>query len=585
MSVGVPVVSVSGKNVLGKYQILREIARSNDVVYEAIDPAMGRRLAIKELLLPQHLSPTQRRERIARFYREAKAAGTLTHPNIVTIHDVGNDGDRHFIAMEYLDGHSLREVLRMRGALPVAEAVEVALQLCNALGYAHAHGIVHRDVKPDNVHSLSGGAVKLTDFGIAAITAEPSMTAQGQVFGTPSYMSPEQVASSTVDNRSDIFSFGVMFFEILTGRKPFQGDSVITITYNIMNMEPILPPSIPAGLHPIIRRALAKEPNQRYQNMALVAADLNAEKYSMLSGYFNYQSTQMPGQNRPSQHDVKTQLGQPAALSNVRSGITQVFHRSTDGTLTPALETNFSNAGVSLKPTLIAAGTVIGLFAVVLGMIFSIIFFVNRGQATKQRVQAKSLIMQGTQAQQAGNYDTAAARFDEARKTAPDTPEASAATKDLSSAEVNKGNQATAANDPAAAAAAYQSALQVDGNNAVADDNLGTTQAQQGDIQSALKSWQAAMVADRSSAAGIDAQRRSTAAYMQMAQVASSHNDSNNALAYWQKVIEISPGSPEALQAQQMINSAPIANNGETVTGSGTNIQLPPSPVVPNVNP
>lgn len=274
-------MAVSSNTILGKYRIIREIARSNDIVYEAIDPTMARRVAIKELQLPLHLAGAQKRERIERFYREAKAAGTLSHRNIVTIHDVGQENDRHFLVMEYLEGQSLRDILQMQGALPLKETVEITLQLCDALAYAHSRGVVHRDVKPDNVHILPGGVIKLTDFGIARITAEPSITSQGQVFGTPSYMSPEQVASHTVDHRTDLFSMGITLYEMLTGRKPFQGDSVITITYNIMNVQPTMPVGVPAALQQILQRALSKDPNLRYQNAAAMAADLRAEKFAL----------------------------------------------------------------------------------------------------------------------------------------------------------------------------------------------------------------------------------------------------------------------------------------------------------------
>jgi serine/threonine protein kinase len=289
-------VAVQNNTILGKYRVIREIARSNDIVYEGVDPSMGRRVAIKELAIPQHLSGSQKRERIERFYREAKAAGTLSHPNIVTIYDVGQEGERHFIVMEYLEGHSLREIQQMQGALPVKESLEIALQLCDALGYAHSRGIVHRDVKPDNIHILPGGVIKLTDFGIARITAEPSITAHGQVFGTPSYMSPEQVASHTVDHRTDIFSMGITLYEMLTGRKPFAGDSVITITYNIMNIQPPMPTGVPPGMHSILQKGLAKDVNFRYQNAAAMAADIRAEKFALESGN---KTAQMQGMQMP----------------------------------------------------------------------------------------------------------------------------------------------------------------------------------------------------------------------------------------------------------------------------------------------
>lgn len=264
-------------NTLGKYQILREIARSNDIVYEAVDPSLGRHVALKELNLPPNLTGAQKRERIERFLREGKAAGQLAHPNIVTIYDVGQENDRFYIAMEYLQGQTLRETLQMRGALPVKDAIDITLQLCSALSYAHQNNIVHRDVKPENVQILPGGYVKLTDFGIARIMSEPSITANGQVFGTPSYMSPEQVSGRNIDGRSDIFALGVMLYEMLAGHKPFSGDTVVTITYNIMNSEPPPPPGVPPYLVGIIRKAMAKDQNMRYSNVEQLIADLKQD--------------------------------------------------------------------------------------------------------------------------------------------------------------------------------------------------------------------------------------------------------------------------------------------------------------------
>ena len=307
-------MAVSSNTILGKYRIIREIARSNDIVYEAIDPTMARRVAVKELQLPPHLAGAQKRERIERFYREAKAAGTLSHRNIVTIHDVGQENDRHFLVMEYLEGQSLRDILQMQGALPLKETVEITLQLCDALAYAHSRGVVHRDVKPDNVHILPGGVIKLTDFGIARITAEPSITSQGQVFGTPSYMSPEQVASHTVDHRTDLFSMGITLYEMLTGRKPFQGDSVITITYNIMNVQPTMPVGVPAALQQILQRALAKDPNLRYQNAAAMAADLRAEKFALTASPSSPASATAPAPPPGKSAPLTFAAGAPGAM-------------------------------------------------------------------------------------------------------------------------------------------------------------------------------------------------------------------------------------------------------------------------------
>jgi serine/threonine protein kinase len=270
------------EQMLGRYQIVREIARSNDVVYEAVDPTMNRRVALKELALTSSLVGTARRQRIERFYREARAAGAMSHPNIVTIYEVGEDNGRYFIAMEYLEGGTLREKMSLSGALPLSEALAIGIALCDALEYAHNHGIVHRDIKPDNVHLLPGGRVKLTDFGIARIAHEEQLTVAGQVFGTPSYMSPEQILGGAIDARTDIFSMGVLLYEMTTGRKPFTqpGDSVITITYRITNDPPPLPTGVPNNIESAFERALSKDPAGRFPSAAemraaLVAAEAN----------------------------------------------------------------------------------------------------------------------------------------------------------------------------------------------------------------------------------------------------------------------------------------------------------------------
>lgn len=271
-------MSTGSTNTLGKYEIVREIGRSNDVVYEAIDPSINRRVALKELAVPPSVQGAQRRERIERFWREGKAAGSLAHPNIVTIYEVGKEGERYFIAMEFLEGQTLRDVLQSAGPLSLKDATSYALQLCSALGYAHEHGVVHRDVKPDNVQVLPGGHIKLTDFGIARLMGEAPITQDGQVFGTPSYMSPEQVAGKPLDARSDIFSLGVVLYEMVAGSKPFSGDSIVTVTYNIMNMEPTPPAGAPPWLVGIIRKAMAKDPSARYATAEEMTEDLREEQ-------------------------------------------------------------------------------------------------------------------------------------------------------------------------------------------------------------------------------------------------------------------------------------------------------------------
>lgn len=265
-------------NKLGKYELRREIARSNDVVYEAWDPTVNRRVALKEMVMPPGVGQAAADDRVKRFYREARAAGGLSHPNIVTVYEVGEDAGRHFIAMEYLEGPTLREAIQGGTPFPVDQAVGIAAQIADALQYAHGHGVIHRDVKPDNVHLITPNMPKLTDFGIARIEAETNITLSGQVFGTPSYMSPEQVAGGDIDARTDVFSLGVMLFEMVAGRKPFTGESVVTITYNIVNETPLIPPNIPEWLSSIIRKALHKRPEDRYVSAGAMAEDLRLHR-------------------------------------------------------------------------------------------------------------------------------------------------------------------------------------------------------------------------------------------------------------------------------------------------------------------
>lgn len=254
----------SPQTTLGKYQIIREIARSNDIVYEAYDPLMNRRVALKELAMPSGSTPVQREERINRFKREARAAGTLAHPNIMTVYELGEEGDRFYIAMEFLDGHTLRNEIDTKGALPPVRAVEIARDVLRGLSFMHDKGVIHRDIKPDNIQLLSDGRIKLTDFGIARLTFEPNLTMDGQVFGTPSYMSPEQVVGREIDARSDLFSLGVVLYEMLSGNKPFTGDSVVSITYAIMNKDPEPPKDVNYAIGQVLTRSLDKSPALRY---------------------------------------------------------------------------------------------------------------------------------------------------------------------------------------------------------------------------------------------------------------------------------------------------------------------------------
>ncbi len=264
----------SPPTTLGKYQIIREIARSNDIVYEGYDPLMNRRVALKELSMPRGAPTPQLEDRVNRFKREAQAVGTLAHPNIMTVYEYGQEADRHFMAMEYLDGHTLRNEIDTKGFLSPQRAVEIATEILKGLGHAHAKGVIHRDIKPDNIQLLSSGEIKITDFGIARLTFQPNLTMDGQVFGTPSYMSPEQVVGKELDQRSDLFSVGVLLYEMITGQKPYPGDSVVSITYAIMNKEPDPPPQAGFALGRVIMKALDKTPSMRYKDSQEMIAAL-----------------------------------------------------------------------------------------------------------------------------------------------------------------------------------------------------------------------------------------------------------------------------------------------------------------------
>jgi serine/threonine protein kinase len=252
---------------IGRYEILGELGHgAMGVVYKARDPHLDRIVAIKALRVDPGLSRDQQAELERRFSQEAMAAGRLSHPNIVAVHDVVEVDGIPYIVMECVEGRTLADLITS-GELRVSATLGLALQVCSALDYAHARGVVHRDIKPSNILVTEAGQVKVSDFGIARISGR-KVTQTGALLGTPAYMSPEQVCGHDVDGRSDLFSLGLVLYEAITGRDAFRGDDPTAVLYQIVHEEPTpvrdLVPSVSPALDRAIRRALAKRPEERY---------------------------------------------------------------------------------------------------------------------------------------------------------------------------------------------------------------------------------------------------------------------------------------------------------------------------------
>src|SRR6266498_2673865 len=277
-------VSIVGKQI-SHYQVVSRIGRGGmGEVFLAHDTSLGRKVALKLL----RSDFTRNEERLRRFQQEARAASALNHPNILTIYEIGHDGSLHFMATEYVEGETLRQHLS-RARITVGQTLDVGVQVASALAAAHQAGIIHRDIKPENIMLRTDGNVKVLDFGLAKLTepktietAAPTLpqveTAPGVVMGTFSYMSPEQARGLAVDTRTDIWSLGVMIYEMATGRQPFEGETASDVMSLILQKEP-LPlahswPEVPAELERIVRKALRKDKEERYQTIKDLLIDL-----------------------------------------------------------------------------------------------------------------------------------------------------------------------------------------------------------------------------------------------------------------------------------------------------------------------
>ena len=271
-------------STLGRYKIISEIGQgAMGVVYKAVDPIIDRTVAIKTINL--NLSKSELEEYEARFQQEIKAAGRLNHPNIVTIYDVGKTDQVAYMAMEFLEGKELKDMIATGQIPPPDQVVDIITQVADGLSFAHSQDIVHRDVKPSNIMVMKGGIAKITDFGIARLPNSAVKTMTGLILGSPRYMSPEQVIGKAIDARSDIFSLGVVLYEALTSVAPFDGDNVNAIMYATVNTTP-LPPSahvraVPPMLDLIVAKAMAKLLEDRYQSVKELADDLREVRRQM----------------------------------------------------------------------------------------------------------------------------------------------------------------------------------------------------------------------------------------------------------------------------------------------------------------
>jgi hypothetical protein len=263
----------------GRYEIVGELGRgAMGIVYKAVDQVIGRTVAVKTIRLSEEGTGLSRPELLSRFQTEARAAGLLTHPNIVVVFDAGEEDGLYYITMELVEGKSLQALLDGGHAFSLPRTLRIMEQTCSALQFAHERNVIHRDIKPANLMLTADDTVKVTDFGTAKILQFGTVHQTAHVMGTPSYMSPEQVKGRAVDGRSDIFSLGVLLYEMVTGEKPFPGQNITTVIYKIVNEDPVPPrqidPSIHPGMSAIVMKALAKEPAQRYQSCREMLEDL-----------------------------------------------------------------------------------------------------------------------------------------------------------------------------------------------------------------------------------------------------------------------------------------------------------------------
>ncbi|MBI2423126.1 MAG: serine/threonine protein kinase [Candidatus Hydrogenedentes bacterium] len=382
---------------LGRYTIVRELGKgAMGIVYEGKDPNIGRRVAIKTARRDVMEATGMAAEMMERFLREARAAGSLNHPNIITIYDAGEEGDMAYIAMEFLEGGDLEDVIKEKRRLDYKRIVDIGVQICEGLAVAHDEGVVHRDIKPANILMPENAPLKVADFGIAHVT-DSNLTQDGTLIGTPHYMSPEQFMGQKVDGRSDLFSVGNILYELITGEKPFTGEALSTVMHNVIKTTPVPPGelnfTIPEALSEVIMIALSKKPAERYSNGRHMAAALreclkeHPDPTVVKTGRQPNLDATIAGGGAPLGATVMTgapdlgstvagagaamgstvQGGAPAGMGATVAGGTPL---SSTGTQTaPGLESTIRTPAKKPLPIPAIAGGVIALLAVIVGAI------------------------------------------------------------------------------------------------------------------------------------------------------------------------------------------------------------------------
>jgi len=527
--------------------------------------------------MPPGATDAVRQDRIARFQREARAAGSLTHPNIVTIFETEEENGRYFIVMEYLEGDNLRQKMDREGALPPEEAVRIATQVLDGLAHAHSKGVIHRDIKPENIHLLPTGLVKITDFGIARLKYEPNLTMDGQIFGTPSYMSPEQVQGGAIDEHSDLFSVGVILYEMLAGYKPFQGDSVITITYNIVHTEPPSPPSIPAPLEWVIRRALRKNPAERFHSALEMKQALENALAQMKSppaiatpmGPASTYGVPQPAGGYPP-YSAPAPYRAPASVGGSQYGTPT----PTAGTLPPPMPAPSPAPAPPApylpppppKPVLSPAtrqflGTLLAVLLIggaVLGIVILGVFSATRAyqeyqlQQIDEKVAARAKEAEKLFGQ--GRYLEAAQIYDQLYRSAQSNKWKEEFRRNAASALTMHGNQLLEARRYEEAMRAYQQAVQY-APLPEAYAGMAAVEARLGNREGAINHWAAAAKHSRGAQAQ-EYQRNAAREQIAIGDEAYRRGDLQRALQAWQTAVELAPGTAEAREAQRKFEQA-----------------------------